>query len=74
MARGIKPLFSSLFSSSVENKDTWFPRRPEHISQGVVFVVYFQTGTATEIRRVVGPHLIKIYLAITSQSELNNVR
>lgn len=65
-----------LFSSAIENKDTWFPRRPEHTSQGVVFVVAvsFQTGTATGIRRVVGPHLIKIYLTITSLSEFNNVR
>lgn len=59
----------------------WFPRRPKHTSQGVVFVVAVsfqtekkQTGIATGIREVVGPHLIKIYLAITSLSEFNNVR
>lgn len=58
----------------------WFPRRPEHTSQGAVFVIAVsfqtekkQTGIATGIR-VVGPHLIKIYLAITSLSEFNNVR
>lgn len=54
----------------------WFPRRAEHTCGGVVFVVAvsFQTGTATEIREVVGPHLIKMYLAITSLPEFNNVR
>lgn len=48
----------------------WFPRRPEHTSGGVVFAVAvsFQAGTATGIRGVVGPRVIKMYLAVTSLS------